>query len=518
MRWGGVVGSGEVWGCVGKNGLGEYSEIFGTSMLTDGQALRIMTHAMFELFDTYTRTKRTIEAEDGKTLRFYCCGPTVYAAAHIGNFRTFVVQDVFRRVAELSGMRTKHVRNITDVDDKTIRNSQAQGVALAEYTAKWTQKFHEDCRELNCLAPHVEPRAAAHIAEQIDIVRRLIDGGHAYLSSDGSVYFRISSYTDYGKLAHLDAQTLDLGKTAQTRADTDEYSKDSVADFVLWKARRPEDGENYWESPWGEGRPGWHLECSAMSHKYLGDTFDLHSGGVDLIFPHHENEIAQSRCACGGKFARHWFHVTHLLVDGAKMSKSLGNMYTLDELKALGHSPAALRYVLAGAYYRRPLNFTLSGMKDAAAALRRLSRADAALAEKAGDKEAPSYRELVKEPPELGDFAPAWSSLLDDLNTPEALGHVFSALHALKVDTLSPQEAHERRRALRFITEALGLILPPVEEEQPEAPAEVKQLAEERWQARASKDWAKADALRGRLAELGWGMKDGRDSYQLVKL
>ncbi len=472
---------------------------------------------MLELFDTYTRTKRVIEPEDGKILRFYCCGPTVYAAAHIGNFRTFVVQDVFRRVAELSGLRTKHVRNITDVDDKTIRNSRAQGVPLSEYTAKWTEKFHEDCRELNCLPPHVEPKAASHIAEQIEIVKRLIDNGHAYLSPDGSVYFCISSYSDYGKLTHLDEQTLALGKTARTRADTDEYTKESVADFVLWKARRPEDGENYWESPWGEGRPGWHLECSAMSHKYLGDTFDLHSGGVDLIFPHHENEIAQSRCACGGKFARHWFHVTHLLVDGAKMSKSLGNMYTLDELKALGHSPAALRYVLAGAYYRRPLNFTLGGMKDAAAALRKLSRADAALAEKAEEKEAPSYRDLVKNPPDLGVFTPARNSLSDDLNTPEALGHVFSALHALKIDTLSPAEAHNVRRAFRFITEALGLILPAWEDAQPEAPDEVKQLAEERWQARAAKDWAKADALRTRLTELGWGMEDGRDTYRLVK-
>ena len=473
---------------------------------------------MFQLFDTYTRELREVKAQDGKTLRFYCCGPTVYAAAHIGNFRTFVAQDVFRRVAELSGLRTKHVRNITDVDDKTIRNSQEQGVPLAEYTAKWTQKFHDDCKELNCLTPHVEPSAVGHIAEQIEIVQKLIDTGHAYCSEDGSVYFRISSYPEYGKLAHLDAQSLDLGKTAHTRADTDEYTKDSVADFVLWKARRPEDGENYWTSPWGEGRPGWHLECSAMSHKYLGDTFDLHSGGVDLIFPHHENEIAQSCCACDGDFARHWFHVTHLLVDGAKMSKSLGNMYTLDDLAKLGHQPSALRYVLAGAYYRRPLNFTLTGLKDAASALRKLSRADAVLAEKAGDKVAPTYRELVKKTPNIGVFAPAWQSLLDDLNTPEALGHTFSALHGLNPAELSQEGAHEVRLALHFIIEALGLILPPAEEEQPEAPEEVQAVAQERWQARLAKDWARADALRARLTELGWGMKDGRDSYQLIKL
>ena len=476
-----------------------------------------MTRVMLSLYDTMSRTQKLVEAEDGKTLRFYCCGPTVYAAAHIGNFRTFVVQDVFRRVVELGGLRTKHVRNVTDVDDKTIRNSQAQGVPLGEYTAKWTAKFREDCRALNCLPPHVEPSAVGHIAEQIEIVQRLMDSGHAYRSEDGSVYFRIASYPEYGRLAHLDKQTLDLGKTAQTRADTDEYEKDSVADFVLWKARRPEDGENYWASPWGEGRPGWHLECSAMSHKYLGDTFDLHSGGVDLVFPHHENEIAQSRCACGGESARHWFHVTHLLVDGAKMSKSLGNMYTLADLQERGFSPAALRYVLAGAYYRRPLNFTLVGMKDATSALQKLSRFDDALARRAGVK-APTYKELVQNRPELGVFHPAWESLEDDLNTPEALGHVFAAMRRIKPAELSAEEAAAHWRALRFILEALGLQLPPPEEDQVDVPAEIRALAEERWAARSAKDWASADALRARLAEHGWAMKDGREGYQLTKI
>ena len=491
------------------------------SSLTAPPISRIMARVMLTLFDTCTRRSLTVEARDGKTLRFYCCGPTVYAAAHIGNFRTFVAQDVFRRVVELGGLRTKHVRNITDVDDKTIRNSRAQGIPLREYTDKWTKKFHDDCRALNCLPPHVEPSAVEHIPDQIELVEKLIEKGHAYLSDDGSVYFRISSYADYGKLAHLDNQTLNLGKTAQTRADTDEYEKDSVADFVLWKARRPEDGENYWESPWGQGRPGWHLECSAMSHKYLGDDFDLHSGGVDLIFPHHENEIAQSRCGCGGNFARQWFHITHLLVNGAKMSKSLGNMYTLDDLAALGHSPAALRYVLAGAYYRRPLNFTLGGMKDAAVALKKLRRFDDALAVRASSTKEPkpTYRDLVKKPPVLGPFASAWESLQDDLNTPEALGRVFSALHAIKPAELTPEEAAAIRRAFRFITEALGLILPEVQTDEAEqAPEEVRAIAEERWTARQVRDWAKADALRARLAELGWGMKDGKDSYQLNKL
>ncbi len=475
----------------------------------------VLYHAarMLNLYDTQSGAMKPVQAEDGKSLRFYCCGPTVYAAAHIGNFRTFVVQDVFRRVVELGGLRTKHVRNITDVDDKTIRNSQAQQTPLADYTAKWTAKFHDDCKALNCLAPHVEPSAVGHIAEQIELVRLLMEKGHAYQSEDGSVYFRISSYADYGRLAHLDRQTLDLGKTATTRADTDEYEKDSVADFVLWKARRPEDGPNFWSSPWGEGRPGWHLECSAMSHKYLGDTFDLHSGGVDLVFPHHENEIAQSRCACGGESARHWFHVTHLLVDGAKMSKSLGNMYTLDQLQEMGHAPAALRYVLAGAYYRRPLNFTLAGMKDAASTLNKLARFDKALAKASGAKE-PTYRDLVKKQPDPAAFAAAWASLNDDLNTPEALGHVFSAMKALKPAEMEAEEATATWLGFRLIMEALGLQLPDPDADI-EVPEDIRAIAEERWAARRAKDWGKADELRARLADLGWEMKDGRDGYKL---
>ena len=285
---------------------------------------------------------RVLEPADGKVFGFYCCGPTVYGPAHIGNFRTFVLNDVLRRVMEVSGTRTKHVRNITDVDDKTIRDSQACGMPLGEFTGKWTRRFHEDCEALNCLEPHIEPSAVEHIPEQIVMIESLLERGHAYTSEDGSVYFRIASFEDYGKLARLDQQDLELGKTQGQRANTDEYEKDSVSDFVLWKGRRPEDGENYWDSPWGEGRPGWHLECSAMSYKYLGDSFDLHSGGEDLKFPHHENEIAQSRCACGGEFARAWFHPRFLMVDGEKMSKSLNNLHTLEDLES---DPGALSLI-----------------------------------------------------------------------------------------------------------------------------------------------------------------------------
>ena len=352
---------------------------------------------MLHLYDTRTRKAQEISPMDGKTLRFYCCGPTVYAPAHIGNFRTFIMQDVFRRVVELGGTATTHVRNLTDVDDKTIRDSRKAAVTLEEFTAAWADKFHRDCQALNCLPPHVEPSAVAHIPEQIEMVKALVEKGHAYPSEDGSVYFRISSFPEYGSLSHLDKRELDLGKTANARSNADEYEKDSVADFVLWKSRRPEDGDNYWPSPWGEGRPGWHLECSAMIHKYFGNDFDLHSGGVDLVFPHHENEVAQSRCACGGGFARLWFHIAHLLVDGGKMSKSLGNMYTLEDLAKLGHKAEAVRYVLAGGYYRRPLNFTLSSLEDAKAALNRMAKFDAQLRAAAELHRGP-HRELQEQP------------------------------------------------------------------------------------------------------------------------
>lgn len=469
---------------------------------------------MLHLYDTRTRTAREISPMDGKTLRFYCCGPTVYGPAHIGNFRTFVLQDVFRRVVELGGTATTHARNLTDVDDKTIRDSQKAGMTLAQFTAGWTNQFHVDCAALNCLPPHIEPSAVAHIPEQIGMVQTLLDKGHAYPSDDGSVYFKISSFPDYGKLSHLDERELDLGKTANTRSNADEYEKDSVADFVLWKGRKAEDGANYWSSPWGEGRPGWHLECSAMIHKYFGNDFDLHSGGVDLVFPHHENEVAQSRCACGGGFARLWFHITHLLVDGGKMSKSLGNMYTLEDLRQLGHKPEAVRYVLAGGYYRRPLNFTLSSLDDAKAALNRLAKFDVQLQTASGTDSVPTYDECCSLRPDLGPFQPAWDSLNDDLNTPEALGHVFSAMKKTDVASLAPQEAQQTRNAFHFILDAFGINL--TQEETAEAPPAVHALAEQRWQAKQNRNWADADRLRAEVTALGWTIKDGKDGYELT--
>jgi cysteinyl-tRNA synthetase len=461
-----------------------------------------------KLQDTLTRSLKEIAPIDGRTYRFYCCGPTVYGPAHIGNFRTFVLQDVFRRTLETSGIRTLHVRNLTDVDDKTIRGSQAAGQTLKTFTDQWRDKFHADCEALACLPPHIEPSAVEHIPQQIAMIATLIEKGNAYTSDDGSVYFKISSFPSYGKLSHLDERELDLGKTQNTRANSDEYEKDSISDFVLWKARRDEDGENFWESPWGQGRPGWHLECSAMIAEYLGDTFDMHSGGVDLVFPHHENEIAQSQCACGGKFAAHWFHITHLLVDGGKMSKSLGNMYTLSDLEAKSFTAMEVRYVLIGAHYRKQLNFTLESLSAAKEALNNLAKSAAKLASNMGGETAlPSA--------EFGVFQPAWDALNDDLNTPGALGCVFTGLK--EASKFTDKEAAAALAGLNRILKALGITLPDISKEATEIPADIKALADTRWAARANKDWATSDKLRDELSAKGWTMKDGKESFELTK-
>jgi cysteinyl-tRNA synthetase len=462
------------------------------------------------LFDTLTRQKATLAPIDGKVFRFYCCGPTVYGPAHIGNFRTFVLQDIFRRVLELGGTTTRHVRNITDVDDKTIRDSLKAGQSLRDFTNHWLGKFHADCRALNCLPPHVEPGAVDHIPQQIAMIATLMERGHAYKAADGSVYFRVSSFPNYGRLSRLKERELRMG----TSVSDDEYERDTLADFALWKARKPEDGENFWPSPWGEGRPGWHLECSAMTREYLGDTFDLHSGGVDLVFPHHENEIAQSECCSGHEFCRHWFHVTHLLVDHAKMSKSLGNLYTLDDLAAKGFSPMEVRYVLSAAHYRAPLNFTLASLEAARPALARLARAEQALASRAG-LNAPAYADLPSHGP--GPFAAAWDSLNDDLNTAEALGHIFVTLRSLPADSLSTQDAAAAFLGLHFMLAAFGLILPPTSLQQDDIPEEILRLASQRWDARLARDWATSDLLRAELDALGWIMKDGKTSWELTR-
>ena len=459
------------------------------------------------LYDTLTREPHVIRPVGEATFRFYCCGPTVYGPAHIGNLRTFVLQDVFRRCVEFLGIETCHVRNITDVDDKTIRESQGGGLSLEVFTQQWQSKFEEDCEALNILTPTHAPSAVAHIEDQIRLIERLIKTGHAYQAENGSVYFRISSFKEYGKLSRLNLEGIQ--KNASDRlVDHDEYDKESWRDFALWKTWKPEDGPNRWESPWGAGRPGWHIECSAMSMRYLGESFDLHSGGVDLVFPHHENEIAQSEAATGKPFARHWFHIAHLRVNGEKMSKSLGNLYTLEDVVARGFSPAVLRYLLLSGHYRRPLNFTWESLAAADSALRRICSFTEAL-------KCIQFEDTDIDSLETSIFTPTLQALCEDLNTPKALGALNSALQSVRA--LSHQDQEPILRDLARVLQLLGLPLKLKKDSVVTVmpSSEVEMLADQRQKARRDQNWEEADVLREALLEQGWEVRDKAEGYDL---
>ncbi len=473
-----------------------------------------------QLYDTLSRSVQSLAPASGDTLRFYCCGPTVYGPAHIGNFRTFLIQDTLRRVLEVDGTAVKHVRNITDLDDKTIRQSQAEGKSLVEFTAHWTEKFHTDCEALNMLPPSVEPSAVAHIPQQIALVEKLIEKGHAYATDDGSVYFRVGSFEDYGRLSRLKQRELKTQNenSAGELNDADEYDRESVTDFALWKSRKPEDGDNYWTSPWGEGRPGWHLECSAMvDSAFDGETIDLHGGGIDLCFPHHENEIAQSECAHGHDFCKHWFHSAHLMVEGAKMSKSLGNLYTLDDLREKGFNPMIVRYTLIAGSYRQQLNFTFDGLHASQSALTKLERFAEALLAKTGEPtESFNATYVIADAPEdFGRLAKAWDALRQNLNTAACLGAIFGVIGSNPAASLDADGARVLLRAFGSLLYALGLELYTVEEKQIDAPEEIVALAQQRWDAKQAKDWGKADELRDTLLAQGWVVKDGKDGFEL---
>ncbi len=472
-----------------------------------------------QLYDTHSRSVKQLSNESEKPLRFYCCGPTVYGPAHIGNFRTFLIQDTLRRVLEVDGTPVKHVRNITDVDDKTIRRSMEEGLSLGEFTAKWTEKFHADCDALNMLPPSVEPSAVAHIPQQIALVEKLVEKGHAYATEDGSVYFRVSSYDDYGSLSKLKQRELktQTENSAGEVNDADEYDRESVTDFALWKGRKPEDGDNYWKSPWGEGRPGWHLECSAMiDAAFDGETIELHGGGVDLCFPHHENEIAQSECAHGKCLCKHWFHSAHLMVEGAKMSKSLGNLYTLNDLQEKGFNPMVVRYTLIAGSYRQQLNFTFDGLHASTSALQKLERfAESLLAKTGEDKSALANYITKKAPEDFGRFSKAWDALRNNLNTAACLGAIFGVIGSNPAASLDADSARDMLKAFGSLLYALGLELFTVEAAAVDAPEEIVALAQQRWEAKQAKDWGKADELRDALLAQGWVVKDKKDGFDL---
>ncbi len=448
-----------------------------------------------KVFNSLSRSDEELTPLEGNEIRLYTCGPTVYNFAHIGNFRAYTFEDILRRVIKFNGMTVKQVMNLTDVDDKTIRGANAAGVRLTDYTKTYKDAFFADLKKLNIEPAEVYPAATDHIPEMIALVKDLMEKGVAYKSDDGSVYFNVRKFPGYGKLAHID---FDKQRTG-ARCASDEYDKENVGDFALWKAWEPSDGPVGWDSPWGKGRPGWHIECSAMSMKYLGPTFDLHTGGIDNLFPHHENEIAQAEASTGKPFVKTWMHCAHLRVNGEKMSKSLGNFFTLRDLIEKGWTGREIRYVLINAHYRQGLNFAFSALEDARKSLARIDMC----VETATDGEAPDWAKK-----HLEDFTAAVN---DDLNIPKA----FAALFALVRDT----NAHGGGAVLgvfRRMDEVLGVIFFG-KAEKVEIPSEIQKLLDARAEARAAKNWAESDRLRDEIAAAGWLVKDSKEGQSCTK-
>ena len=461
------------------------------------------------LFNTYSRQLEEFAPLDPATraVKLYTCGPTVYSYAHIGNFRAYIFEDLLQRHLEARGFQVHRVMNLTDVDDKTIRGCRQAGVPLAVFTAPFKQAFFEDLRTLRIQPAAAFPEATApeYIARMVEMISVLVERGYAYQADDNSVYYRIKEFPDYGKLAHLDLDEL----RPSGRVRSDEYEKESVGDFALWKAWDDADGDVGWDSPWGRGRPGWHIECSAMAGALLGEELDIHCGGEDNIFPHHEAEIAQSEAVTGKKFVRYWMHCKHLMVDGQKMSKSLGNFYTLRDLLAKGYSGREVRYALLRVNYGLPLNFTFEGMTDARQALRRIDAWHARLTDHAAS--AP-----VGEPHPLADHERFEQALDDDLNISGALGQLFEVVResnlALDKNQLTP--AHSRRLLEWWSRINRTLAIEP---DARTVPADVQTLVDERAQARRDKNFQRSDELRDAIAGLGWMVKDTKEGQKLIR-
>jgi len=457
-------------------------------------------------YNTLSQQLEEFSPARDNTVRMYTCGPTVYDFAHIGNFRTFTFVDLLRKCLKANGFGLDHVMNITDVDDKIIRNAVAQHKSLEDYTAVYSKAFLEDCDLLRLERPeHLVP-ATAHIGDMVDAIERLSAGGHTY-TSDGSTYFRISTFPQYGKLSHNDF----TGNIAGARVDVDEYEKADARDFALWKA--PKEGEPMWQTPIGPGRPGWHIECSVMAIKYLGETLDLHAGGVDLIFPHHENEIAQSESLTGRPFARFWLHSEFLMVEGQKMSKSLGNYFTLRDVVAKGHPPEAIRYLLASVPYRKQLNFTFDGLRSAMTAIERLRNFRLRLQT---DRYPEGRNEAVAARTEAALRA-FRDSLNDDLNTAEALGAVFEYIR----DANSAMDSGDFRggnvpdaSALIETFDDIFDVLDPTVQTNAIADSEVESMIAERAAAKRTRNFARADQIREQLIEQGIILEDTKSGVR----
>lgn len=468
---------------------------------------------MLKLFNTQSRKVEEVKPLDGKKIRFYTCGPTVYDYAHIGNFRTFVFEDLLRKTIKFLGMQIEQVMNLTDVDDKTIRGAIAKNVSLDAFTATFKKAFFEDMQTLGIEKVEHYPAATEYIPQMIDMCQALLDKGVAYKGSDGSLYFSISKFPNYGKLSHLNLD--DLKKGASERVVNDEYAKDQPADFVLWKAHDAKrDGSIFWESPFGPGRPGWHLECSVMANALLGETIDIHAGGVDLIFPHHENEIAQSECCTGKCFSRFWVHAEHLLVDGRKMSKSLGNFYTLRDLLNKGYSGKVIRFLLVQSHYRIQFNFTLQALDAAKSALQRINDFIVRL-ESYDEKEVVDAIDIDSFI--TGELASFTSALENDLNASEAMSVLFEMIR--KVNSFCDQKKITASGAKKIVEllKKMDSVLGICSFTQDTVPADIQALVDERLQARAQKDFKRSDAIRDELLQKGYVLEDGPSGARVKK-
>jgi cysteinyl-tRNA synthetase len=456
----------------------------------------------FRLYNTLTRQTESFAPSDGKTVRMYTCGPTVYNPAHVGNFRTFLFEDLLRRALRLNGWKVNQVMNLTDVDDKIIKRASEQGKTITDVTEPIVEIFHRDRRFLRIQDAEQYPKATTHIPEMIALVESLVNKGLAYKADDGSVYFAIGKFAGYGKLSRLDTREIQSG----ARVAQDEYTKENAQDFALWKAAKDEDEKSgaAWDSPWGRGRPGWHLECSAMAMKYLGETLDIHGGGVDLVFPHHEDEIAQSEGATGKEFSRFWCHGEFLLTDGTKMAKRIGNVANVEDLREQGIPAAAFRHFVFSTHYRKQLNMSPEAIEASVEGVRRVGEFAERLASAAGGT------------PELASIAEkaedeARAAFFDDLNAPEAMGALFRFIRAANAEldrrgTDSPA-LDRARAAFNAINGVLDIV--PDRAEDPEIAKFVESKLGERKQARIDRDFAKADAIRKELEEKGIEIKDG---------
>ena len=461
-----------------------------------------MAEQEFRLYNTLSRKIEPFAPEDGKTVRLYTCGPTVYRPAHLGNFRTFLFEDLLRRVLALRGWKPFQVMNLTDVDDKIIKSASERGLSIGEVTAPITEIFHKDRAFLRIEDAELYPKATDHIPEMIGIVERLVESKLAYLADDGSVYFAIDKFKGYGKLSRLDTREVKAG----ARVMQDDYSKENAQDFALWKAAKPEDEATRaaWDSPWGRGRPGWHLECSAMAMKYLGETLDIHGGGIDLIFPHHEDEIAQSEGATGKPFSRFWCHGEFLLTDGAKMAKRLGNVATVQDLRDQGVPAAAFRHFVFSTHYRKQLNMSGEALEASIEGVKRIGDFAARLADAKGAT--PELEKIADE-----TEADVIAALYDDLNAPIALGALFSFVRKANAELDRngvDKRALERAREVFARINSVLDVVPEAVGPDPELARWVEERLSARKAARAQRDFAAADRIRGEIEAKGVAIED----------